>query len=344
MNDINVMGNSDSNKIYINADIIRCVAISMVVMLHMSANSFASFGDYWMVSVVYDSLTRSSVPLFFMLSGALLLTRNEPAVIFYKKRASKIVIPLIFWSYVYLLYRKYYVGESTISLSPLTIIDGPVYYHLWFLYSLLSIYIFIPMLRYYAINATNQVKAFVLLLWFFSQSIQPFAYVIGLNLFSAIDVGFITRFIGFALLGEFLVTTNKAINWKLLLGGFIASTSATAFMTYRVSMHSGAANETWFQYHSPMVIASAICLFMLLGRFKNINPPAIKLASKLSFGIYFIHIIIMQQIAIRFVFPPHLFNTAWSAILIPFSFVVCFGVSLAICFVMSKTPIVKRVV
>jgi len=52
-------------------------------MLHMSANSFASYGENWWISLTYDSLTRACVPLFFMLSGALLLQKIEPAATLY---------------------------------------------------------------------------------------------------------------------------------------------------------------------------------------------------------------------------------------------------------------------
>ncbi|MBK5074585.1 acyltransferase family protein [Budviciaceae bacterium CWB-B4] len=338
------MENPSVKPMQINAELIRAVAISLVVLLHISGNSFASMGEYWWVSLAYDSLTRASVPLFFMLSGALLLTKNEPAGLFYKKRLFKVVIPLLFWSYVYLLYRKFHVGESELSLSPLTILNGPSYYHLWFLYSIISIYLFIPMLRYYTINATKQVKLIILCLWLFSQSVQPFASFIGINLYTGIDAGFITRFIGFVLLGEFIVTTWREIDWRLLLGGFVASTAVTAYMTYSISIHSGVANETWFQYHSPAVIVSSLCLFMILAKLRFRVEKVTHLVSKFSFGIYFVHIIVMQQVAIQFIFTPESFNSAWSIILIPLAFLACLFIALMICILFSKTPLLRRVV
>lgn len=338
------MQNSGVRTVQINSNVIRATAISLVVFLHISANSFASLGENWWISLAYDSLTRASVPLFFMLSGALLLTKNEPAGIFYKKRLSKLIAPFLFWSYVYLVYRKYYVGESEISLSPLTILNGPVYYHLWFLYSIISIYIFIPMLRYYTLNATKQVKIIVLSLWFISQSIQPFASIVGINLYTGIDAGLISRFLGFVLLGEFIATTGREIDWRLLLAGFLASTAVTAFMTYNISVISGTANETWFQYHSPIVIISAVCLFMLLSRIKFSAGKVTKLISDFSFGIYFVHIIIMQQISIRFIFKPELFNSAWAIVLIPLAFILCILLSLIVCVIFSKIPLLKKTI
>ncbi len=328
----------------LNASLTRAVAIAMVVMLHMSANSFASYGDNWWVSLTYDSLTRACVPLFFMLSGALLLQKSEPAALFYKKRVAKILIPLIFWSYVYLLYRKYYVGESELSLSPLMLLNGPVYYHLWFLYSIIAVYLFIPMLRYYAINATNHVKLLILAFWFFSQSIQPFAAIIGWNLYTGIDLGFVSRFFGFVLLGEYLVSNRYMLKKQALLVVFFISTLLTIILTYKISQQTGVANEAWFQYHSPLVITAAIALFLLCMNARVKLPAILEPVSTYSFGIYFVHIIVMQQISVRFIFKPEYFNSALNIILIPLAFCVSMAISTLICITFSKIPGLRKTV
>lgn len=328
----------------LNANLTRAVAIMLVVMLHMSANSFASFGENWWISLTYDSLTRACVPLFFMLSGALLLQKSEPATLFYKKRMAKILIPLVFWSYVYLLYRKYYVGESELSLSPLMLLNGPVYYHLWFLYSIIAVYLFTPMLRFYAINATNSVKLLILALWFFSQSVQPFAAIVGWNLYVGIDLGFVSRFFGFVLLGEYLVSNRYMLKKRALIAIFIVSTLLTMILTYKISQQSGAANEAWFQYHSPFVITAAIALFLLSMNAKLALPALLEPVSTYSFGIYFVHIIIMQQLSIRFIFKPEYFNSALSIILIPLAFCVSMVVSTLICIAFSKVPGLRKTV
>ena len=338
-----MMEHKNINQIQINADLVRCVAISMVVMLHISANSFASFGDNWTISLIYDSLTRSCVPLFFMLSGALLLNKNEPPFIFYKKRLSKIVIPLIFWSYFYLVYRKYYVGEEALSLSPLTILGGPVYYHLWFLYSIISLYIFIPMLRYYSINASREVKILVLSIWFAFQSVNPFMSYAGLDLPLGFDLGLASRFTGFALLGEFLSSTNTSCNNKSLIAIFLASTIVTACLTYYTTFNTGSPNEIWFQYHSPFVVISSVCLFKILSTSK-IETGIIKSISKFSFGIYFVHIVIMQQVLVRFIFTPDTFNSTSLLYLIPLGGVLCICISLIICSIISKVAFIRRVI
>nr|ELK6490773.1 acyltransferase family protein [Enterobacter bugandensis] len=339
-----MMEHSSRAQLHINADLVRCVAITMVVLLHMSANSFYSQGENWGYSLLFDSLSRSCVPLFFMLSGSLLLTKNENAFSFYKKRLTKVAIPLLFWSYVYLLYIKFYIGKTDQSLSPAVIINGPVYYHLWFMYSIISVYIFVPILRFYCMNADKYLKLLILSIFIFSQSIQQYSGLFGVDLSIGIDIAFISRFFGFFLLGEFLTTHKPRLSNTWLAIGFIISTALTSYFTHKITIESGSPNETWFQYNSPFVIISSICLYLYLISVKNKSGKVISTVSNMSFGIYFIHIIIMQQLVVRFFFTPERFNSDYLPVLIPISTIACLGISTLIVLFISKIPYLRKVV
>lgn len=98
----------------------RVIAILAVVLLHVSSRvvmwSELGSNDWWYANL-YDSLVRWCVPVFVMISGALLLSpeKAEPLGLFYKKRASRILFPLVFWSLFYMLWdflRNLLKGES----------------------------------------------------------------------------------------------------------------------------------------------------------------------------------------------------------------------------------------
>jgi surface polysaccharide O-acyltransferase-like enzyme len=61
----------------IGFDVIRVMASVMVVVIHVSASLFYRFEAGWVAANFYDSLSRSAVPLFFMISGALLVPRDS---------------------------------------------------------------------------------------------------------------------------------------------------------------------------------------------------------------------------------------------------------------------------
>ena len=94
-------------------DLIRVLAIALVILLHAAAFPYVIpqdvtptvMWDWWTVNI-YDALGRVSVPLFAMLSGALLLDPvkvEEPLRVFFKKRFNRIGLPIIFWSVAFLL-------------------------------------------------------------------------------------------------------------------------------------------------------------------------------------------------------------------------------------------------
>ncbi len=83
---------------------LRAIACIMVVLLHCAALDFYAFSSKWSAVVFYDSITRVAVPLFFMLSGATLLAKQEPLITFLKKRFIRIIPALVFWTIFYLIY------------------------------------------------------------------------------------------------------------------------------------------------------------------------------------------------------------------------------------------------
>src|SRR3546814_17201773 len=74
----------------------------MVVILHVAATRFGTFDDQWWASNFYDSLARSCVPLFLMITGVLLLGKQESLPAFLSKRFARILPPLLFWSLFYM--------------------------------------------------------------------------------------------------------------------------------------------------------------------------------------------------------------------------------------------------
>lgn len=134
-----------------SADFIRAIAIVLVIVLHadqfpvpVSPYYFQVLGLqvwHWWVVNVYDSIAHTSVPLFVMLSGALLLNPskiNEPLGIYLEKRLKRIGLPLLFWGMVYFAWRRF-ANHEALTLD--TIVRGFLgaggqypYFHFWFLY------------------------------------------------------------------------------------------------------------------------------------------------------------------------------------------------------------------
>lgn len=138
------------------ADNLRAIATVAVILLHASAPLVPREGfnfDWWTGNLI-QSLVRFCVPIFFMLTGLLLFDKEYELFSFLKKRFSRIIYPFLFWSFFYILFDiglKIRHGEQLDLLSALKFMinqyKGGSYYHLWFIYVMIGLYLITPVIR-----------------------------------------------------------------------------------------------------------------------------------------------------------------------------------------------------
>ncbi len=133
----------------IHIEFMRILAIVFVMFNH--TEGFLYFtncqGVKGFLYACVSIFCKFAVPLFYMLSGALLLGKEEN---YFKiiKRAVKYIIILFAVSFLYfILYNRYELGKISlvdffIKLYTTTICD-----HLWYLYSYIAIILMLPLLR-----------------------------------------------------------------------------------------------------------------------------------------------------------------------------------------------------
>jgi surface polysaccharide O-acyltransferase-like enzyme len=74
-------------KNYFWIDLLKAIAAFAVIILHVTVSLLYDFGDkeHWQAANFYNSLVRFSVPVFVMISGVLLLNKNEELTTFLRK-------------------------------------------------------------------------------------------------------------------------------------------------------------------------------------------------------------------------------------------------------------------
>ena len=86
-------------------DYLRVIAIVAVITIHSTTFFYSKFIEIgqlnWWLANLLNSASRFAVPLFVMISGALLLGRNLTIVEFYKKRAIRLLPAIIVWNLFY---------------------------------------------------------------------------------------------------------------------------------------------------------------------------------------------------------------------------------------------------
>ena len=337
-------------------DLLRVLAMFGVVLLHTTAPLLYQYGtipmSYWWTANIYDSATRVCVPLFFMISGYLILEKSEKLSFFISKRIKKVVIPLVIWSIIFLIWKKIVMGHDIFLHSFYNIIISPVYYHLWFIYALLGVYFFIPVLRIFILNANNHTKYYFVLIWFFAVSTVPlfenFTGIINKTDFMAI-----LGFIGYFVLGHIIRHLNISKKLFIIANIFIISSYVfTVFSTYFLSNRSGTFYEYFYGYFSPNIILLSVMFFIV---FKYVFQDSkvfnyrlgVKIIHKLSsasLGIYLIHTIFLYHLKSQD-FGFSLSATSGNPILfIPITAIVAFLLSFIVISILQKIPIIKNCV
>ena len=365
-------------------DVIRTVAIVGVILLH-SANDLTSQQMSWFEIVrwntvtVYQSIGRLGVPLFLLLTGALLLQPSkltEPIGVFFKKRVARIGLPFIFWGAIYFAWDFLVVNK--INNQPITtnsiiqgVLTGP-YYQFWYLYLLLGLYLITPILRVVMAHASRDLIKYILILWFLGAAIVPtIALVTSLHLDT--NVLTITGYVGYFILGAYLLTVQISRS-KLALYTAVGVT-LTAIGTYVIAATVGGTEMYFFQgYLSPTLIFAAASLFLLLivvqsppstqafavpsateNYFKPkeicAEPPCeskgrklLRLISVNTLALYLFHVMVLETIQKGYLGFAINGNTINSVVGVPLNTVIVLFVSLGIIVGLKKVPVLKKLV
>lgn len=138
----------------IHLEVIRVIALLCIVYNHTGdrGNNVYRFTDgnvTFMVSLITDILCKIGVPLFLLVTGALLLQKEENWQQIYRKRVWRIVKVIVLFTIVRYFYECFYVKRMAFSFLELfkAILEGKLFLPYWFLYAYLSILFVLPFLK-----------------------------------------------------------------------------------------------------------------------------------------------------------------------------------------------------
>jgi len=337
-------------------DILRIIAIFAVIWLHTSSQRFyTSFpSTEWEIRNVYDSMVRWGVPVFVMISGALFLDSNKKLSIkkLYTKNILRIICAFLFWSSIYILY-DFLTTNRHITLGGIIggVVKGP--FHLWFLKMLLGLYIIAPILK--IIANTRKIEKYFLLLALITTFILSWLFkllgFLNINLshilngfYEKMDINIALGYTGYFMLGHYLKnkTFNSSARKAIYIIGLI-SWICVIVLTHFKSFHSNRADIFFYDNLSLFTLAEAIAVFTFINhRFKNYKSkysPEIIKVSNLTFGVYLIHILIINIFHDSFGIDSCIGWVSWG---IPVLSIITFTFSLILTWFLNKIPYASR--
>lgn len=340
-------------------DILRIIAIFAVVLMHTSGlfdDNVDIVSMRWHVSVFFECLTSFAVPVFVMISGALILGKSKVDVKkLYTKNIVRFVTAYFFWSFIYTMVFSFipYYGEISAN-SIKNLIAGTLeggYFHLWYMPLIIGLYVLAPILHELIHKSSTENIYYWGILSFIICFIVPlcrnvplFEHIFG----ESIDIfsnGFWGAYVLYFVVGYFLDNkeySEKCCNLIYLLG--IVSAVFTIFAVWISSCKSGELIYALRENNTPNVFFMSVALFVFvkqrLANFRTSkSEKIIMMLSTLSFGVYFIHEVFIVK------FGPIVYEKTTSVMAIPIIFSVTIVLSYAITWLISKfKPISKYIV
>lgn len=140
-------------KYYKEIPVIRAIAAIMIVIVHLTANSYHRdniFANDWLGYL--NQISRLGTPIFAIISAFLLtasvLNRGFDLKYFVKSRFFKIFIPYLIWTSFYLSYRYFYLHNLDENINVFSyFMKGDAQYHLYFILTVIQFYVFFPILH-----------------------------------------------------------------------------------------------------------------------------------------------------------------------------------------------------
>ena len=313
-------------------DVVRFVAMFAVVMCHccdpFTFTPSVTSPELKLCGTVYGSLLRPCVPLFVMITGALLLPVKGDAGPFYRKRISRVVWPFALWSVLYSMfpwltgvlgmpksvvsvcfpYATEPILEQSFTTSALNTARcllnfGEIDAHMWYIYLLIGLYLYLPVFSAWVEKASERAKLIFLLVWAVTLFVPYYRAFVNIYLGGSCSwnefyaLYYFAGFNGYLLLGHYLRRHPMPLKRTLLLGAlsFAAGYAVTFTGFLRTSLNPSSTSEQlelFYYFLSPNVVMMTWPIFALCQHVKVRSQRVQQWLASLTecgFGVYMIH-------------------------------------------------------
>ena len=277
---------------------VRAIAILFVVFTHIHEQIGV---DSYIIQAIFYDIDRLGVPLFFMLSGALVLPKivNINMWVFYRKRIPQFIFLLFFYSFLTTFIQKSFsnipiwqsLKESLIFTNGIYPANTGGAHHLWFMYTIIELYLIAPFLGKLLERLSNQEILFFLVISIFLTQFKDSligGFRIEVDFIQRLGSDFLGGYLNFFVIGYLLI--YRRINLSLL------SSLALLFLPILFSLlrelHTSEFIGIFHWYSSSLsILLSSVGLLSLIRiSFENTQKSIfIERISLYSFGIYLSH-------------------------------------------------------
>lgn len=304
---------------YIFIDILKILCCFLVIVNHTNSRIFGNVVSLedgmsltYLLSMAYFYLSRLAVPIFFMISGALLLNRDRSIKDIVKNKLAKFVLIVVLFSMGYYIYNAIRWGVNIWHPSYILEFFQTIYHEhytnaYWFLYSYIGLLILLPILRKMVSSFSKKDYHYLFGIYLIFQCICPIMErILNIDPMSEfINRIFFDEIIIYFILGHYLINVHKMEKYSKgkLIGaiGIIAIYIIAACLYTIVHLKNTGAYDLIFANTATIIrILPCICLIYIIKHItskihiKEKIEKAIVWTSQCTLGIYLISDLIID--------------------------------------------------
>jgi len=301
-------------------DILRVLACYMVIQVH--AGEFYYIGPAGEVLNTpeartvgwINSLFRSCVPLFVMLSGYFLFPVTDMKR-FLSRRLARILIPFVVWSVLYPFY-QHFMGRTSLEQAFVNVLMIPVNLametgHLWFIYMLTGIYLFAPVISGWMQSSTKKEMEYFLFFWVITL-IVPFIHQIEPMIWGEVPwnnhpmLHYFMGYLGYVVMANYLKKFYPQASVTAYISAIVLIVIGYAITVYgflyRLPTENTVAGlELTWDFNTINIAMMTVGIFILCKDIFITNPESgrfrlLQDLSAKSYGMYLAHIMVLNLV------------------------------------------------
>lgn len=249
-----------------------------VVMIHICTTALTDFSDgvgtyKGVLFVSVTNLLHFAVPVFFMISGALLLDPKKEMTLekllkrYILKYAGVILTFCWLFAFMEIVFDRHIIRPIYFLQSFANMLQGKTWAHMWYMYTLLGIMLILPLLRWTVRMAEGKDITYLIIVLGLFLSILPFfSEITGFDL--GIQFPIASVYLFHMLLGYWIDT--GVISWDNRTSGLIiAACSLLLIVASYFDVMRDSAIKYMGSYSSPVMIIFSAALFILYKNMEN---------------------------------------------------------------------------
>lgn len=332
-------------------ELLRTIACFLVIINHTISGVFQPRTPQirtWWAAIICFFISKTAVPLFVMISGALLLGKVEKKEK-HLKRIWRIILDIVIFSFVFYAYASKKIGTAIDLLEFLKRVGNQHFTNAyWYLYLYAGILVMMPLLQRLSANMSRHMYCYLILISVVLVGGMPIVthYLPGVSMHQLFPESFFSVYVGIAFLGYFLaheveIKHSYALMSVLVFIGMICLQVYGTYLEYQYYP------EDYLFYDNRILltnVTAAAALFYLARWFAFVVKwqwfwKCIRFLGECSFGIYLLSDIFIDVYAMHYLMLMQRMHILKAVVIYQ---LLVFVTGIAITAVLRQIPVIKK--